>query len=461
VSPEWLDPDMLLLEDAANAVLRDGMATLMYSILSKKRDGGRHTPDEIRALVSGYVGGEVADYQMSAWLMAVCINGLDGQETLALTAAMVESGETLDLSSLPGVTVDKHSTGGVGDKTTLVLAPLLASAGLTVVKMSGRGLGITGGTLDKLESIPGFNVNLTKEQFLDQARKIGCVIAGQTADLVPADKKMYALRDVTATVESIPLIAASVMSKKIACGASTILLDVKVGSGAFMKDIQSARELARTMIGIGERAGRRTIAAITGMDQPLGMAVGNAVEVAEAIQALSGGGPPDLRDLCLELGSMLVIAAGLANSPSQARNLLERLLSSGAALEKFRQVVSAQGGDPRVADDPTILPQVRSSAAVLAPAAGYVQSLDASTIGRVAATLGAGRQKKEDTADRAAGVLLAKKVADRVQPGEQLARLLWSREIEIEPALRLAESAFRIGPAAPSLPPLVLETIAS
>ena len=435
------------------------MSSTIYDILARKRNGEKHSAEEIRALVSGYVSGEVADYQMSAWLMAVCINGLDAAETAALTEAMVASGETIDPSHMPGTTVDKHSTGGVGDKTTLVLAPLLASAGLTVAKMSGRGLGLTGGTLDKLESIPGFRVNLTKDQFIDQARRIGCVVAGQTADLVPADKKIYALRDVTATVESVPLIASSVMSKKIACGASTILLDVKVGSGAFMKDIESARELARTMVGIGERMGRRTTAAITRMDQPLGLAVGNAVEVAEAVETLSGGGPRDLRELCLELGALLSSAAGAFGSLAEARSRLEKLLSSGAALEKFRQLVSAQGGDPRVADDPSILPRARQAAAVQAPAAGCIQLLDAGMIGRAAAMLGAGRQKKEDVIDPAAGVLLRKKVGDSVEAGEELARLAYSRDVDLGAVLGLVRSAFRIGDQLPELQRLIDETI--
>lgn len=422
----------------------------IYDILSKKRDGGKHSPEEIREIVNGYVAGDVADYQMSAWLMAVCINGLDSEETIALTEAMVASGETIDLSVLPGITVDKHSTGGVGDKTTLVLAPLLAAAGLTVAKMSGRGLGITGGTLDKLEAIPGFSVNLTREQFIDQARCIGCVIAGQTGNLVPADKKMYALRDVTATVESIPLIAASIMSKKIAAGASTILLDVKVGSGAFMKDIESARELAAMMICIGEKMGRRTIAAITSMDQPLGRAVGNAIEVAEAVETLSCGGPSDLKELCLDLGSL---------PAAKERDRLEELLASGAALEKFKEMIAAQGGDPRVVDDPSILPQARFSQSIYAISTGYIQSIDAGAIGRAAGMLGAGRRKKDDAIDPTAGILLQKKIGDPIKVGEELAQLFSSRELEIEPILSEVESAIVIGSTIPTLPPLIREVM--
>lgn len=428
-----------------------------YDILAKKRDGGKHSSDEIRALVLGYVSGDVTDYHMAAWLMAVCINGLDTEETVALTQAMVASGETVDHSCLPGPTVDKHSTGGVGDKTTLVLAPLLASAGLTVAKMSGRGLGITGGTIDKLESIPGFNTVLSQEAFLALAREERCVVAGQTANLVPADKKIYTLRDVTATVDCMSLIAASVMSKKIASGADTILLDVKTGSGAFMKDIESARKLAQLMIMIGEGMGRRTIAAITNMDQPLGMAVGNAIEVAEAIETLSGRGPDDLKELCLELGAMLLSTVSHGRAQSEPRERLSKLLSSGAALEKFRQWVAAQGGNPRVADDPSILPQARRSTTLSAPVRGYVQAVDAFAIGRAASCLGASRTRKEDSIDPTAGVLLRKKAGDAVETGEEMAMLLYSGDIDVDPALMHAESAFRIGPEPLAVSPIILE----
>ncbi|MEN6521072.1 MAG: thymidine phosphorylase [Armatimonadota bacterium] len=427
--------------------------------LTEKRTGGRHTPDEIRSFIKAYVSGEVADYQMSAWLMAVCINGLDPDETVALTEAMIASGETIDLSTLPSITVDKHSTGGVGDKTTLVLAPLLASAGLTMAKMSGRGLGITGGTLDKLESIPGFSTQLTKEQFLDQAASIGCVLAGHTGNLVPADKKIYALRDVTATVECIPLIASSVMSKKIACGASIILLDVKTGSGAFMKDIESARKLARTMIEIGNMMGRRTIAAITGMEQPLGLAVGNSIEVAESIETLRGGGPSDLRELCIELGAFLLEVTGISESHAAAKERLEELIASGAALEKFREVVSAQGSDTRVLGDPTLLPQAAHSRPIFAGSSGFIQSVNAYAVGRAAGMLGAGRQKKEDEIDPASGVILKKKSGDSVKAGEEVAVLLYNNAANVESAAEAVSSAYKIGPDAPVVNPLMLETL--
>jgi len=431
----------------------------VYDIISKKRYCGKHSADEIRSLVRRFVSGEVADYQMAAWLMAVCINGLDSEETAALTEAMVASGETIDLSTLPGITVDKHSTGGVGDKVTLVLAPLLASVGLTVAKMSGRGLGITGGTLDKLESIPGFSTQLTKEQFLAQAEKIGCVLAGQTGNLVPADKKIYALRDVTGTVECIPLIASSVMSKKLACGASTILLDVKFGNGAFMKDIESARRLAEAMIAIGNRTGRRTVAALTGMDQPLGLAVGNSIEVAEAIETLKGSGPPDLRELSIELGAMLLYAAGAAESIASAKVRLERSIDSGAALEKFREVITAQGGNAHAVDDLHILPQTVSKLPVFAESSGVIQSIDAGSIGRAAGMLGAGRQKKEDSIDLSAGVLLKKKAGDSVYEGEEIAVLLYNRTTYLEPAAAMVASAFELDSDAPDIKPLVAETL--
>lgn len=431
----------------------------IYDIIAKKRYHKKHSAEEIRSFVHGFVSGEVADYQMAAWLMAVCINGLDSEETAALTEAMVASGETIDLSAVSGIAVDKHSTGGVGDKVTLVLAPLLASAGLTVAKMSGRGLGITGGTLDKLESIPGFSTQLTKERFLAQAEKIGCVLAGQTGNLVPADKKIYALRDVTGTVECIPLIAASVMSKKLACGASTILLDVKFGSGAFMKDIENARRLAEAMIAIGNRMGRRTVAAITGMDQPLGLAVGNSIEVVESIETLKGGGPSDLRELSIELGAMLLYAAGVVESIASARARLERLIDSAAALDKFRDVISAQGGDTHAIDDPSILPQATSRLPVFAESSGIIQSIDAGSIGRAAGMLGAGRQKKEDAIDPSAGVMLKRKAGDLVDEGEEIAVLLYNRAIDLESAEAAVNSAFNIGNDAPEIKPLVLETL--
>ncbi len=430
------------------------MTAPIYDTIAKKRDGKKHSAEEILAFVKGFCSGEIADYQVSAWLMAVCINGLDPEETTALTRAMIDSGESVDL--LTRTAVDKHSTGGVGDKTSTVLAPLLAAAGLTVAKMSGRGLGITGGTVDKLESIPGFSTDLTKAQFLRQAEQVGCVLAGQSADLAPADKRLYALRDVTATVESIPLIASSIMSKKIASGAKVILLDVKYGSGAFMKTVEAARELAFTMIGIGNGLNRRTCAAITRMDEPLGRAVGNAVEVAEAIETLHGRGPNDLEDLCIELALMLTTSA---NSGITTKEEIAELISSGAALAKLRQMIAAQGGDARVADDPSLLPSAKHCETISASVTGYVQSVDARNIALAAGALGAGRRKKEDTIDHTAGVILTKKRGEAVRAGEEIAKMLYSGDVNASETRKLIETAFVIGQSCPEEEPVITEKI--
>ncbi|MGH2411422.1 MAG: thymidine phosphorylase, partial [Chloroflexota bacterium] len=360
----------------------------VYALIRRTRDGGELTREELLSLTSQYVAGEIPDYQMAAWLMAVFFRGLSARETADLTQAMVASGDTVDLSHLPGVTVDKHSTGGVGDKTTLVLAPLLAAAGLTLAKMSGRGLGHTGGTLDKLEAIPGFRTSLSPEEMVAQVRRIGLAVVAQTGRLVPADGLLYALRDVTATVDSLPLIASSIMSKKLAAGAQVIMLDVKTGSGAFMTRPDDAFALARAMVAIGTAAGRSVQALVTGMEQPLGMAVGNALEVQEAIATLRGEGPEDLRELCLALGSRLLVAAG-GGSVEAAEAKLRGLLAGGAALERFRAFVSAQGGDPSVADDPDgVLPQPRAAETLVAPRSGFVQAIDALKVGDAARALG-------------------------------------------------------------------------
>ncbi|MDB5076040.1 MAG: pyrimidine-nucleoside phosphorylase, partial [Chloroflexi bacterium] len=350
----------------------------MYALIRKKRDGGELSGEEIRQFIGDYVAGQIPDYQMAALLMAIYFRGLNPRETSDLTLAMVASGDTVDLSALPGVTVDKHSTGGVGDKTTLVLGPLVAAAGLTVAKMSGRGLGHTGGTLDKLEAIPGFRTDLSPDEMVRQVQRTGLAVVAQTGKLVPADGLLYALRDVTATVDSLPLIASSIMSKKLAAGAQAIVLDVKTGSGAFMSAPDDAFALARAMVEIGAAAGRAVEAVVTSMDQPLGLTVGNALEVEEAVETLRGKGPADLRELCLVIGSRLLLLARNSSDMNGARDDLVGLLDSGAALEKFRQFVVAQGGDGRVADSPrSVLPQSSLSSDVTVPTSGYIESNDA------------------------------------------------------------------------------------
>ena len=394
----------------------------MVDLIAKKKQGGALTPQEIRFLIDGYVGGEIPDYQMSAMLMAICFRGMNPGETTELTLAMAESGDQMDLSAIDGIKVDKHSTGGVGDKTTLVVAPAAAACGVRVAKMSGRGLGHTGGTIDKLEAIPGFRTALTTEEFFRAVNETGLAVVGQTGNLAPADKKLYALRDVTATVDSIPLIASSIMSKKLAAGSNAILLDVKTGSGAFMKTEKDAVRLAQAMVEIGEAAGRRTVAVITEMGVPLGTAVGNALETAEAIRVLQGGGPEDLRQICLLLTSEMAALAGLAEGEA-ARRLAEEAITSGRALASFRAMVQAQGGDGRVADDPGLLPQALFTRCVKAETSGWVSAMDTGGIGTASMLLGAGRATKEDSLDPAAGLVLKKKRGDYVEAGETLAVL--------------------------------------
>lgn len=397
-------------------------------IIEVKRDGSRHDEADIRRLVAGYVGGSIPDYQMSAWLMAVVLRGLDHDETVWLTDAMTHSGRVIDLGAIPGVKVDKHSTGGVGDKTTLVLAPMVAACGAPVAKMSGRGLGHTGGTLDKLESIPGFRVEMEPDVFERQVRDIGVAVAAQSPDIDPADKKIYALRDVTGTVPSVPLIVSSIISKKVAGGADAIVLDVKVGSGAFMKTLEDARALSSELIRTGEALGKRVVAVLTDMDQPLGYAVGNAVEVAEAIATLHDDGPEDLFQECLALGSRMLLLAGVASDLDDGRARLVAAVQSGRALETFRAWVTAQGGDARVADDVSLLPQAECSRVVTAHEAGWVAHYDAAGVGRAAMAMGAGRASLTDAIDPAAGLVLGAKVGDRVERGETLATLFAASE---------------------------------
>ncbi|WP_027719250.1 pyrimidine-nucleoside phosphorylase [Desulfovirgula thermocuniculi] len=430
-----------------------------YDIILKKRQGQELSREEIEFFVRGYAGGEIPDYQAAAFLMAVYFRGLSFRETADLTMAMVASGETVDLSSIPGRKVDKHSTGGVGDKTTLVLAPLVAAAGVPVAKMSGRGLGHTGGTIDKLESIPGLRVSLTPQEFISQVRKIGLAVVAQSGNLVPADKKLYALRDVTATVDSVPLIASSVMSKKIAAGAEAIVLDVKVGDGAFMRTMEEARSLATTMVAIGRLVGRQTTAVISDMDQPLGFAVGNALEVREAIEALAGNGPADLVELCLVLGGHMLFLAGAAATPGEGAGRLEEVLRSGRALEKFKEMVREQGGDPKTVEEPDRLPLARHREVVVARGEGYVCAVKAKKIGRAAMLLGAGREKKEDSIDHGVGVVLHKKSGDYVKSGEALATLYASDAARIPPARREVEEAFALGVEKPPASNLIREVI--
>jgi pyrimidine-nucleoside phosphorylase len=392
-------------------------------LIAAKRDGGRHASAEIRWLVDAYLRDEVPDYQMAAWLMAVCWRGLDGDETRALTLALADSGRRLSFRDVGRPVVDKHSTGGVGDKTTLVLAPMLAAAGVAVAKMSGRGLGHTGGTIDKLESIPGVQTAAGAGAFAAAVREHGLAIAAQSPELAPGDGRLYALRDVTATVESIPLIAASVMSKKIATGASAVVLDVKVGAGAFMKDLASARTLAQAMVELGRGVGLPVVAVLSAMAEPLGAAVGNALEVREAIETLNGRGPADLAALCLALGAEALVAAGAAPSAAAARDRLQATLGDGSALARLRALVERLGGDPRCVDEPSRLPAAPVVEDVPAPRAGYIAGIDALAVGRAAMQLGAGRVTKQDTIDPAAGIVLRAKVGDRVRRGEPLATI--------------------------------------
>ena len=426
----------------------------MVDLIEKKRDGAELSALEINFIVSGYTSGAIPDYQMSAIAMAVFFKDMTERERADLTLAMAYSGETVDLSGIAGVKVDKHSTGGVGDTTTLVLAPLVASLGIPVAKMSGRGLGHTGGTVDKLESVPGFNAEISREAFVDLVNRQQIAVIGQTHDVAPADKKLYALRDVTATVSSIPLIASSIMSKKIAAGADAIVLDVKTGSGAFMKTLDGARELAEAMVRIGNNVGRKTMAIISDMSQPLGFAIGNALEVREAIDTLRGAGPADLEALCLALGRQMVVLAGKAESLAHAEEKLREAIRSGAALEKFRQWLTSQGGDAAVVDNPDLLPQARHRFELRAPRTGVVREIVADKIGLAAMLLGAGRATKESEIDLAVGVVLHKKVGDAVREEETLATIHANRE-DVEEVLRMMRESIEISDHA-CLPELIL-----
>lgn len=427
-------------------------------IIMKKRDGGELSAEEIHFFIEGYVKGEIPDYQVSALLMAIVFKGMSKAETFALTEAMLHSGETVDLSEIVGVKVDKHSTGGVGDKTSLVLGPLVASAGVKLAKMSGRGLGHTGGTLDKLESIPGFNISLDRQTFIKTVQNVGMSIIGQTGDLVPADKKLYALRDVTATVDSIPLIASSIMSKKLASGADTILLDVKFGDGAFMKNMKDAKELASLMVEIGKYFNKDTRAEITAMDEPLGFAVGNNLEVKEVVQTLLGQGPKDLTELCLESGSTMLLQANAVATKEEGKALLEENLKNGKAYKVFLEFVKAQKGDISFLKDLSKFPEALYRQEIYAPRSGNILKVKALTIGVAAMKLGAGRMKKEDTIDMSAGIVLNHKIGDAVKKGELLATLYTERP-SYEPVVKEILDAFEIVDESVKPTPIILDSI--
>ena len=412
----------------------------MTDLIAKKRDGGRLTADEIDFMIQGYTRSDIPDYQMSAMCMAILFRGMDSEETLNLTLSMEHSGDTLDLSPINGIKGDKHSTGGVGDKTSLILCPMVAACGVKIAKMSGRGLGHTGGTIDKLESFPGFSTALTDERFFENVNRLGIAIIGQTADLDPADKKLYALRDVTGTVPSVPLIASSIMSKKLASGADVIVLDVKCGSGAFMKTEEEARVLAQAMVNIGKGAGRRVAACITDMDQPLGRCVGNALEVKEAISVLKGETRGELLELCLTLGSCILTSGGIAPDNAAARAMLQRAVDNGAALAKLGDLIEGQGGDRRDIADTSRLPAAPVVLAVKSPESGWVKHIEADEVGLVSMHLGGGRVTKESVIDLSVGIVLHKKVGERVEAGEALAEI---HAPDAASAARAAESLIK------------------
>lgn len=432
----------------------------MADLILKKRSGGELTGGELDWMVQEFTAGNLPDYQMSAMLMAVCFQGMNERETAELTLAMARSGDQMDLSGIEGIKVDKHSTGGVGDKTTLIVGPIVAACGVKVAKMSGRGLGHTGGTVDKLESIPGFQVEVDRETFLRMVNRVGIAVVGQSGNLAPADKKLYALRDVTGTVDSIPLIASSIMSKKLAAGNDCIVLDVKTGSGAFMKTQEEAERLAQTMVAIGEHAGRRTVALITDMDRPLGYAVGNAVEVSEAVEALGGNGPDDLMELCLAVAAEMLALAG-KGTVSECRRMAEQAIEDGSAKRKLWEMVRAQGGDTAVVEDIYRFDPAPFRKNLEAEESGFVMYLDTEQCGVASMLLGAGREKKEDEIDCRAGIRLVKKTGNRVQKGEVLATVLAGEEEKLEEGMEALRKAYHIGPEAPQRRPLIFARVDS
>jgi len=428
-------------------------------LIHRKRDGEELSPEEIKYFVDGYTRGEIPDYQMSAFLMAVFYSGMSDREVSALTESMTRSGEVLDFSDIHGVKVDKHSTGGVGDKTSLISAPIAAAAGAIVPMISGRALGHTGGTLDKLESIPGFRTDLSVVEFRDQVGRLGLAFIGQTPQIAPADGKLYALRDATATVESIPLIASSIMSKKVAVGLDALVLDVKVGAGAFMKKQVEARRLAQMMVGIGRRLDKRVQALITDMNQPLGYAIGNALEVMEVSQTLQNAGPTDLTRLSLELAARMIYLGKITKTLDEARDVAQRKLLDGAGYRKFKEVIQAQGGNPQVLDRFELLPNATGAREIASPRAGYVTVIDAEYIGQASNMIGAGRDTKEDVIDPAVGVILEVKVGHKIDAGAVLCRLYYTSDEHVEEAAQIVEDAFRISATPPDERELILEVV--
>lgn len=428
-------------------------------LIQKKKNGETLTKEEIDFMITDYVAGKIPDYQMSAMLMAIYFNGMENEELAAFTLAMRDSGDLVDLSSIEGIKVDKHSTGGVGDKTTLIVGPIVAACGVPVAKMSGRGLGFTGGTLDKLESISGFRIDLSAEEFFETVKKTGISVIGQTGNLAPADKLLYALRDVTATVDSIPLIAASVMSKKLAAGSDKIVLDVTTGSGAFMKNTRDAKKLAKHMVAIGNHAGKETVAILTGMEEPLGFAIGNNMEVKEAIEVLKGDGPEDVKEVSVALAGMM-LSLGLENvSHSQGKRMAKKALSSGQAFEKFKEMVQAQGGDIRYVEHPEFFERDAFEGEVLAAEDGFLSGMDTEKIGVAAGLLGAGRETKDSVIDMSAGIYLEKKIGDTVKKGEPIAICYAGTKEKLNRGMAMFESSIRYSKEAPRIPKLIVDII--
>lgn len=428
-------------------------------LIQKKKSGETLTKEEIDFMITDYVAGKIPDYQMSAMLMAIYFNGMENEELAAFTLAMRDSGDLVDLSPIEGIKVDKHSTGGVGDKTTLIVGPIVAACGVPVAKMSGRGLGFTGGTLDKLESISGFRIDLSAEEFFETVKKTGISVIGQTGNLAPADKLLYALRDVTATVDSIPLIAASVMSKKLAAGSDKIVLDVTTGSGAFMKNTRDAKKLAKHMVAIGNHAGKETVAILTGMEEPLGFAIGNNMEVKEAIEVLKGDGPEDVKEVSVVLAGMM-LSLGLENvSHSQGKRMAKKALSSGQAFEKFKEMVQAQGGDIRYVEHPEFFERDAFEGEVLAAEDGFLSGMDTEKIGVAAGLLGAGRETKDSVIDMSAGIYLEKKIGDTVKKGEPIAICYAGTKEKLNRGMAMFESSIRYSKEAPRIPKLIVDII--